>query len=119
MNNRHVFSFLAGSATTYLVVVAIRIYLFNHHVGAYGMHPVFTLLALPLIVALSSCLGGLIVRLLSLFFELRPSSIGTFVFGLWCTLPAGVTIDSSLWSVFFATSVCVPFILVRKLRRSD
>ena len=111
MNIKSVVLFLAGSIVFYLLVIALKFFLFQNNLESFNMHPVYGLLAAPLIVCFSSFVGIFFWKLLSLAFKLNPSPVGIFLYGLWCALPVAISVEREFLLAFLTASPLVPFIL--------
>lgn len=119
MTNKIIPAFVLGALAVFLGIIAFRVLMFSQHVGNFNMHPIAGLLIAPVVVALATCLGGLIAYALSLFLRISPSTLGAAAFGCWCMLPfvlLELAVDWHLWLTIPLTAPLVPLVLGARRR---
>ena len=119
MMNKTILAFVFSALAVFLGIIAFRVFLFSQHVGNFNTHPIAGLLIAPVVVAVATCFGGLIVYALSFFLRIAPSIVGAAAFGCWCMLPfvlLELAVDWDLWLTIPLTAPLVPLVLGARRR---
>lgn len=117
--NKTILAFVFSALAVFLGIIAFRAFLFSQHVGDFNTHPIAGLLIAPVVVAVATCYGGLIVYALSFFLRISPTIVGAAAFGCWCMLPfvlLELGVERGLWLTIPLTSPLLPLVLGARRR---
>ena len=102
---------VAGAVLLFLLVVVARICLYSLHIGSYNTHPITGLLLVPIVALFAMLAGGLIRFVVSRWFQLSPTLVGSVVLGVWLALPTVAYLSRFWWIAMIVLAVFLPRML--------